>query len=115
MKNMLRSMIDRFIGANEPAEQKEEEEKVDMANSLPYTIPANVPVVGMLIVPKHDQNRFYTILEVSLDKVEENSPVTASPRVRLKILKCDDNKKLDTVWFKDPTLFWKYYDRKDEV
>jgi hypothetical protein len=75
----------------------------------PYDIPEKAPTVGMLLAPSHDQTRFYTVLEVEFTQAPPEKMPTRVPRMRLQLLKIVDNKKIATVWFDSPEIFWRYY------
>jgi hypothetical protein len=108
---MLRTMIDRLArviegGSVIPASTPPPEP------STPYDMPPNVPVVGMLLAPAHDDTRFYTVLEVHLSAPTEANMPSRTPRLKLELLKILDNKKISTVWFDSPEIFWRYYVEK---
>ena len=70
----------------------------------------NLPIVGMLIVPKHKPNSFNTILEVVLN-IKDDSEVMG-PEFYITYLRVSDNKKIRTVWYPDCEVFWTYYEEK---
>jgi len=69
----------------------------------------NIPVVGMLIVPRHKQS-FCTILEVVL-KTQSDTEIKG-PQFYVLYLRISDSKKIRTIWYPNSEVFWKYYEEK---
>lgn len=63
----------------------------------------SIPVVGMLIVPKHKPGSFCTILEV--EKLD-------TEYFTVKYLRHKDSLKIDSVPFRDAETFWTYYEER---
>lgn len=64
-----------------------------------------IPIIGMLIVPKHKQQSFSTVLEVTLNSED-------SSKFKVLYLRISDNKKIQSVWYPNSEVFWQYYEEK---
>lgn len=108
MFGMLRSMIGRLAGENQQQEVEKEKSLLDG-----FIIESNFPLVGMLVAPIHKPERFYTILNVEMRRppteIPEEKTKAVLPQIRLKMLKNEDNKIVESVFFKNPEHFWSYY------
>lgn len=108
MANFFRSMISKLMGESSDVEPT----LMNTPLHTPSVNPPNIPMVGMLLCPKHKPEVFYTVLDVET-KPNDNEASLGQIKVRVQLFKIAENQKISSVWFQSCDQFWTYYDKCD--